>query len=477
MTVEYDLVVIGASAAGIAAAKTAARYHARVALVQQGETYNTLPICLSLLQQTSLFQQTAPPQSAPTSSPAPNPQRPNFAEMAQLLQLLTQQQQAGNSFDGLAALGIDVITDVGAFYRKPRLGFSVGNRALSARAYLVAMSLNQLQDSDDWTPANFPQHLAELDDIQHLLIIGASPATVAIAQALAKLGLRVTLIDAADVILGQSEMIDPEVAGLLQAQLEADGVEIWTGCERPRIDRSAGKVVVQVNGQTITADALLTPAARQLDVAKLAPEQLNLGAAKVRWNQQRIFVDRCLRGSRKVYVCVLLDSPQHNRTSENQAIAATHHALRLPWGPQPSQLSPITVRTNPELVTIGLTEAQAKQRYGHRIYVLKQPLNRLLKAQVIDRTLGYCKVIVQTNGTIVGAHLLGAEAAEWSAVLTLAIQQQLSINTIADLVFPTPSLAEVLGHLAADYRVRVRQSNLWRYTLEEFFAWRRYWAK
>ena len=126
MTVDYDLVVIGASSAGIAAAKTAARYHARVALIQQGETYNALPACLRLLQQASAATQP-----------------PNFAQLADRLDRLTLQQQAIDSLDGLASLGIDAIADSGAFYRKPRLGFGVGDRRLTARAYLVAMDLGK----------------------------------------------------------------------------------------------------------------------------------------------------------------------------------------------------------------------------------------------------------------------------------------------------------------------------------------------
>ncbi len=465
MTVEYDLVVIGASSAGIAAAKAAARYHARVALIQQGETYNSLPACISLLQQRAK-------QYCAETDPAPD-----FHEIAQFLQLLTLQQQQIDRFDRLASLGIDVIAKSGAFYRKPRLGFAVADRTLSARAYLIAMSLDVL-DSNEWAIAKFPNRLAQLSEINHLLILGASPESVAIAQALVKLGKRVTLVEEGSTILADQPAVDPALAYHLQIQLEADGVKLLTQCQVRQLAQTSGQASLQIEGQTITADVVLhgNPD-RQLNTTKLAADALNLGVAKVRWDQQQVMVDRCSRASRKVYVCQPPLSHHNPQAWEKQAIAATHHALKLPWGPKPQSPAMITVLTNPELVAIGLTEAQAKQQYGKRFYVLQRPLNHLLKAQVLGQNVGLCKLIVRSNGTIVGAHLLGSQATEWSTVLALAIQQKMTITAIADVALPCPTMAEILRQTAVDYRFQVRRSDLWRYGLEEFFAWRRYWAK
>jgi pyruvate/2-oxoglutarate dehydrogenase complex dihydrolipoamide dehydrogenase (E3) component len=434
MTVEYDLVVIGASSAGIAAAKTAARYHARVALIQQGETDNPLPACLKLLQQASAAAQP-----------------PDFSQLAQRLQLLTRQQAAIDSFDGLASLGIDVIADSGAFYRKPRLGFGVGDRTLTARAYLVAMSLGAV-DRADWSLENLPQKLAQLGDVKQLPIHGGSPESVAIAQALARLGIDVTLVAAGC----DPDVIDAAIGDRLQAQLEADGVRWVTTVDGP----------VQLSGD----------ADRALALAKLGPEGLNLGAAQVRWNREKICVDRHHRATRKVYVCSSRSSAQSPQRWAKQAIAATHHALQLPWGQKYPPLSITTILTNPEAVSIGLTEAQAKRQYGQRLVVLEQPLNQALKAQAIGQTVGFVKLLVRSNGTIVGAHLWGDQATEWASILALAMQQGIAIGAIGQLAFPSPTLAEVLGQLAIEFQFQSRRSHLWRYGLEEFFAWRRYWA-
>lgn len=443
MTVDYDLVVIGASAAGIAAAKTAVQYHARVALVQQGEIYSALPVCVSLLQQRA--------QQARGSTP-------NFSKIAQFLEILTLQQQASNSLDSLAALGIDVIPASGAFYRKPRVGFAIADRTLTSRAYLLACSLGSTPQTSasEWSLNDFPQRLAELEQKQHILIRGTSPESVAIAQALAQLGKQVALVEPEKSLLADVLNGLPELAHRLQMQLEAAGVQV--------------RFSDQISDQnSVDADVILQGSLDQrLDAKKLNLAGLNLGVARVRWNRERIFVDRYGRASRKVYVTVP-DCPA-------RAIAATHHALKLPWGRKTTPPENLTILTNPELVTIGLTPAQAKRRYG-KIYVLGQSLNQSAKAQILEQNAGHCHLIVRSHGRLVGAQILAPQASETAAVLALAIQQQQSVNAIADLDLPHPTLAEWLQQAAIDYRCQARQSDLWRYGLEEFFAWRRYWAR
>jgi hypothetical protein len=84
--------------------------------------------------------------------------------------------------------------------------------------------------------------------------------------------------------------------------------------------------------------------------------------------------------------------------------------------------------------------------------------------------------LVRSNGTIVGAHIWADQATEWAPIVVLAMQQRIPITAIGQLVFPSPSLAEILGQMAIAFQHQSRRSNLWRYGLEEFFAWRRYWA-
>jgi pyruvate/2-oxoglutarate dehydrogenase complex dihydrolipoamide dehydrogenase (E3) component len=208
MPVDYNLVVIGSSTAGILAAKTAVQQRARVALVTQDEPWDALPRCLAYLKSLT------PPV--------------DWTHVARYFELICAQQQAQDSTDRLASLGIDVILGTGSFRRRSgRRTFHVADRVLTAHRYQVATSLPKTNsDQDDWTIANFPTQLAKLADVQHLLILGSGRSAVAIAQALVRLGIAVTLVTDSRSIL--PDTIAPILANNIKAQLEADGVKIYT---------------------------------------------------------------------------------------------------------------------------------------------------------------------------------------------------------------------------------------------------------
>jgi pyruvate/2-oxoglutarate dehydrogenase complex dihydrolipoamide dehydrogenase (E3) component len=209
MPVDYNLIVIGSSTAGILAAKTAVQQRARVALVTQDEPWDALPSCLAYLKSLTL--------------PV------DWTQVARYFELICAQQQAQDSTDRLASLSIDVIAGTGSFRRRSgRRTFHVNDRVLTAHRYQVATSLHQPNpdQDDDWTIASFPTQLAKLADVQHLLILGSSRNAVAIAQALVRLSIAVTLVTETKSIL--PDPIAPILANNIKAQLEADGVKIYT---------------------------------------------------------------------------------------------------------------------------------------------------------------------------------------------------------------------------------------------------------
>jgi pyruvate/2-oxoglutarate dehydrogenase complex dihydrolipoamide dehydrogenase (E3) component len=209
MPVDYNLIVIGSSTAGILAAKTAVQQRARVALVTQDEPWDALPSCLAYLKSLT------PPV--------------DWTQVARYFKLICAQQQAQDSPDRLASLGIDVILGTGSFRRRSgRRTFHVADRVLTAHRYQVATSLpktNPDQD-DEWTIANFPTQLAKLANVQHLLVLGSSRSAVALSQALVRLGIAVTLVTETGSIL--PDTIAPVLVNNIKAQLEADGVKIHT---------------------------------------------------------------------------------------------------------------------------------------------------------------------------------------------------------------------------------------------------------
>jgi pyruvate/2-oxoglutarate dehydrogenase complex dihydrolipoamide dehydrogenase (E3) component len=240
MPVDYNLIVIGSSTAGILAAKTAVQQRARVALVTQDELWDALPSCLAYLKSLT------PPV--------------DWTQVARYFELICAQQQAQDSPDRLASLGIDVIVGTGSFRRRSgRRTFHVADRVLTAHRYQVATSLPKTNsDQDDWTIASFPTQLAKLADVQHLLILGSSRNAVAIAQALVRLGIAVTLVTETGSIL--PDTIAPILVNNIKAQLEADGVKIYT--QTPIVKTDA--VLVGAESIETTPSTTITPTSPSL---------------------------------------------------------------------------------------------------------------------------------------------------------------------------------------------------------------------
>jgi pyruvate/2-oxoglutarate dehydrogenase complex dihydrolipoamide dehydrogenase (E3) component len=78
-----------------------------------------------------------------------------------------------------------------------------------------------------------------------------------------------------------------------------------------------------------------------------------------------------------------------------------------------------------------MTEAQARERYGKDVFVVRQYFKTLDKAQLLGETTGFCKIVGRQNGEILGASIVGSDASELIGAIALAIRQKLKVKAIA----------------------------------------------
>lgn len=482
MSVDYDLVVIGNSTAGVEAAIAAARLKARVALVTQSlfSTHFAEAAYHSLLQVGQSQEQWRQLQASPLWS-VPE----SFSDLVQRqaihhwAELTATRLEASHTGAVLASLGIDVIADQGEFCRKPAPGLMVGGRFLSARAYLLALeprplvpNIEGLQKTGYLTVETLTQQLPRLQTGQHLAVIGQEGEAIALAQALNRLNFSTTLLVAAPRILPDADL---EVARWLQAQLETEGVRILTDVEITQIRSIQGQKWIQVGRQGLEVDELILAVAQAPRV-----ESLNLEAVKVKWDEQGIWHNAKLQTTNpKVYVCEgRLGSTCYSHIARYEATIALNNALFFPHLTASYRSLPFTVHTQPEVTWLGLTEAQAVSRFGKQVQVLRRSFNTLPKAQLRDDLTGFCKLIVHRDGHLLGAHLLGDHASEWSSTIALAMQQNLTIQALSRLVLPSPTWAEVIQGAAMEWHTRRLEQRPWLQNLyDSFFDLRRSWSK
>ncbi len=410
-TVEYDLVVIGAGQLGLEAAKRAAGYQARVAVVSQGAGFDSQVLRREVWLNAHWLN--AHCQKDLTTAAAIN----DWAD-----RLITQQYDLRYSSEVLASAGVEVIDDVGRFSRKPRLALQVGGRVLRSRRYLLALPNVSTQDQ---TPRLWSLKEETLPD--RILVREDWP----MARALARLGVSVTLA------IKGFEPMDQGLAQWLQAQMEAQGIQVWIG---------DGKFE-QSGDRLWQPEVLQPPNYTDLNLpARFGQQGLQKGLwrdALARTSNRQIYAVHC----------------------ETELDVVLHNALF--WADR--RLPASSIFHQPEIAACGLGETQARRRYGKDLMVLRQERWAGATAQMQGCPEGFCQVLVRRDGAIVGAQVAG----EGSEVILAAVMGQENITGFRQ--FAEMGEMEVLVDLGREWErarssVGVRQD-----LLESFFAWTRNW--
>lgn len=465
MTNDYDIVIIGGSVTGRYAALLAAQLKAKVALVEPKINYGFI--------YRQSFREFAInlPFSVNTSP------KLNWEEAIVYANNIATNQQQQYSPAILAANGVDIIVGDGQFQTHPRLVFAVNQRLLKSRTYLLITGsvvsipeIEGLEKAGFLTPADIWQSLNQLKSSKNWVILGATPQSLELAQIISRLGGKVTIIINHSYIFPG---IEPEIAQLLQAQLEVEGVRFLTQTVVSQVRVIEQKKWLQAGDKAIQTDEII--------VTTLQPniKSLNLAAAGVKWNQHRILVnDKLQTTCNIIYACGdVIGGYDLINIANYEARIAIKNALFLPRLKVNYHPIPWAIFTDPALGQVGLTEYQAKRQYNsEEIIVLQQYFKILSSAQLQDKTTGVCKIIVLSDGEILGASIFGAESVELINLLALAIARKIKIQHLEDISPLIPSFSEIIEQTVLSWNQQKLNNNInLQEFLESFFYFRRNW--
>jgi pyruvate/2-oxoglutarate dehydrogenase complex dihydrolipoamide dehydrogenase (E3) component len=278
----------------------------------------------------------------------------------------------------------------------------------------------------------------------HLLIIGAGPIGLEMAQAHVRLGARVTVIDGAQA-LGRD---DPDAAAVVLAQLRAEGIEVIENAKVEKISGRAGAIEVQVAGGTIFGGTHLLVAVGRMPNL----DRLNLSAAGITHDRAAIKVDAGLHTTnRRVYA--IGDVAGHGQFTHlagyHAGVVIRSAVLGLPAKARHDHIPHVTF-TDPELAQIGLTEVQARAKYGAQVSVHRVNFDQIDRAQAEGRIAGFAKLMA-VGGRPVGVTIVGTQAGEVIAPYALAMANNLKLSAISATVLPYPTLAEIGKRAAGAY--------------------------
>ncbi len=443
----HDLVVLGGGSAGLIAAIGAARLGARVVLVERERTGGE---CLwtgcvpskSLLATADLAHRM---RAADDLGLAPAEPEIDLARVMARVRDAQASIAVHDSPQSLRAEGIEVIHGEGRFEAPGRL--VAGGRALAYRRALVATGSRPklppvpgLENADPLTTDT----VWELDALpQRLVVLGGGATGCELAQAFARLGSAVTLVEAGDRLLPVEE---PEAGALIAQRLRADGVAV---CEGTRAEELDGATLTLSDGRRLPFDRILVATGRAACSEGLGLEAIGARTA----DDGAVEVDATLRTTaRGVFAAGdVIGMLPFTHVAGHQAAIVVPNALFHARRRFDSAAMPWVTFTAPEVARVGLTEAQARAQHGAAVRVARHDYAQVDRAVTAASTDGFAKLIVGRRGRLLGATVAAPAAGEAIAGLASVMADGGRVGRIASAVHPYPTFGEGPARAAQEH--------------------------
>lgn len=351
-----------------------------------------------------------------------------------------------DSVERFEGLGVQVIQEFGRFISPTEV--QAGDAIIEARRFVVATG------SGPFVPPipglDSVKHYTNEDifDLRekpkHLLVIGGGPIGMEMAQAHRRLGCEVTVIEGAKAFGND----DPEIAAIVLEKMRSEGITIVEGAQAEKISGEGAAITVHTPEDDFTGSHLLIAVGRKVNIDKL-----DLDAGNIAYDRRGLKVGADLRSetNKKVYAAGdVAGGLQFTHVAGYHAGVLIRSLLFALPSKQKTDHIPWATYTDPEIAQVGLTEAQAKDKHGSALEVVRFEYHHNDRAIAERKTTGLIKVMV-VKGRPVGASIAGHLAGELIGMWAMAIANKMKMSAIANTVLPYPTISEVNKRAAGAY--------------------------
>ena len=362
---------------------------------------------------------------------------PDWAPVARRIR-----EEATDNWDDTVA--VDRFVDKGGHFIRGRArvtGLSTveveGQEITAGRALVLATGARA------WVPPMFEQvpHWTNREAIaaetvpNSLLVVGGGAVGLEIGQAMARFGAQVTVVEMGERIVGTEE---PEVSELLTDILRRQGIAVHTGVEIDRVESTAaGCTVHAADGFAVAAERVLVATGRRSDLAALGVDALGLDDSA-----RGLPVDPHMRVMPGVWgVGDVAGRGAFTHVAMYQARICVADILGHPIGEADYRALPRVTFTDPEIGSVGMTEAEARKS-GGQVHVMCESIAANARGW-IQKAEGLVKLVEQ-DGVLVGATSMGPYGGEVLGLLTLAVHARVPVATMKGMIFAYPTFCRAI---------------------------------
>ncbi|MBS98348.1 MAG: pyridine nucleotide-disulfide oxidoreductase [Oceanospirillaceae bacterium] len=481
---DRNLIVVGAGAGGLVSAYIAAAVKAKVTLIEAnrmgGDCLNTGCVPSKALLRSARLA--ADIRNAPSLGLEAGEPAFSFRQIMARVRAVVASVEPHDSVERYSGLGVDVVqgyaTLVDPWTVEVR-DVAGATKRLTGRSIVLATGagptippLPGLEQASYVTSDTLWDRFAELDTPpERLVVLGGGPIGCELAQAFARLGSRVTVVQRAERVLPRE---DDDVSALALKGLENSGVEVLLNTRAVRCEQDSGgeTLVVEREGseQPLAFDYLIVAVGRSARLSGYGLEQLGIDTTQTITTNE-------FQETRFPHIYAVGDVAgpyQFTHVAAHQAWYAAVNALfgNLKRFATDYRVIPRTTFIDPEVAAVGLTEREALEQ-GVRYEVTRFELAELDRALTESRAEGFVKVLTPPGkDRILGVTIVGEHAGELLAEFVLAMKHNLGLNKILGTIHAYPTWTEANKYAAGEWKRAHAPGTVLKW-IERYHDWRR----
>lgn len=451
---DFDLGIIGGGAAGLTAAAGGAQFGAKTILIEKSDRlggdclhYGCVP-SKTLIRTAGL--RSLIKRCKEFGLPDVQPPPVDLGAVMDRVKYVIEKIQKHDSEERFCSLGARVLFGNPVFIDDHKV--AVDGQNICAKNWIIATGsspslppLPGLVSVPYWTNETvFSQRKLP----SRLIVLGGGPVGLELAQAFARLGSKVTIVEFMEQIMGPE---DKDIADIVRKQLESEGCLIFTGTKALSVEYVNSLIRLTISGnsgkdqpQIIESDALLVAAGRKPNI-----DGLGLDAAGVVYTPRGIPTDlRMKTNISHIYACGDINGqlPFTHVAGYEAGIALTNSILHLPRRAAYEKIGWCTY-TSPEVASIGLNEKRAGQK-GVQYRVLEEQFAENDRALIEGQETGKIKLLVSPSGKFLGCQIVGAGAGDLIHEWIITMNGNIKLSTMAGAVHIYPTISEISKRVA-----------------------------